>query len=155
MYQCTGVLSLVFDCNKVCMLSHWFSVWAVMIPYSVWASMQVQSAFDDCQLSLGIMCWTPFARAASTNTQNGPTGVFEGTSMILRTGWLFFSFGFFVFRYRFFFSERDCLLCAICDTWLRAWKPVVRFPVAIQYRLFAHGTERKTGVAKLDPWSNT
>ena len=44
-----------------------------MIPYSVWASMQVQSAFDDCQLSLGMVCWTPFARAASANTQNGPT----------------------------------------------------------------------------------
>ena len=29
-----------------------------MIPYSVWASMQVQSAFDDCQLSLGMVCWT-------------------------------------------------------------------------------------------------
>ena len=34
-------------------------------------------------------------------------------------------------------------------------KPVVRFPVAIQYRLFAHGTERKTGVAKLAPWSKS
>ena len=34
-------------------------------------------------------------------------------------------------------------------------KPVVRFPVAIQYRLFAHGTERKTGVAKLNPWSKS
>ena len=34
-------------------------------------------------------------------------------------------------------------------------KPVVRFPVAIQYRLFAHGTEPKTGVAKLDPWSKS
>ena len=44
-----------------------------MIPYSVWAAMQVQSAFDDCQLLLGMVCWTPFARAASTNTQNGPT----------------------------------------------------------------------------------
>ena len=44
-----------------------------MIPHSMWASMQVQSAFDDCQLSLGMVCWTPFARAASTNTQNGPT----------------------------------------------------------------------------------
>ena len=44
-----------------------------MVPYSVWASMQVQSAFDDCQLSLGMVCWTPFARAASTITQNGPT----------------------------------------------------------------------------------
>ena len=32
-------------------------------------------------------------------------------------------------------------------------KLVVLFLVAIQYRLFAHGTERKTGVAKLDPWS--
>ena len=71
-------------------------------------------------------------------------------------GWLFFFFWFLLFfDIAFFFSERDCLLCAICDTWLRAWKPVVRFPVAIQYRLFAHGTERKTGVAKLDPWSNT
>ena len=45
-----------------------------MIPNSVWVSMQVQSAFDDCQFSLGMVCcWTPFARAASANTQNGPT----------------------------------------------------------------------------------
>ena len=37
----------------------------------MWASKQVQSAFDDCQLLLVMVCWTPFARAASTNTQNG------------------------------------------------------------------------------------
>ena len=30
---------------------------------------------------------------------------------------LIFAFFFFFF---FFFLERDCLLCAICDTWLRA-----------------------------------
>ena len=34
----------------------------------------------------------------------------------------FFSFSFrSFFFFFFFFLERDCLLCAICDTWLRAW----------------------------------
>ena len=37
----------------------------------------------------------------------------------------------------------------------RFQKPVILFPVAIQYRLFAHGTGRKTGVAKVDPWSKS
>ena len=47
-------------------------------------------------------------------------------------GWLFFLlvsfvFCFFPFRFPpfFFFLERDCLLCAICDTWLRAWEEVI------------------------------
>ena len=47
--------------------------------------------------------------------------------MILRTGMAFFSFIFFCFLFFlfrfppfFFFLECDCLLCAICDTWLRA-----------------------------------
>ena len=53
---------------------------------------------------------------------------FQEDHLFSRTGQAFFSFAsflsfFFLSLFRFFFFfflERDCLLCAICDTWLCA-----------------------------------
>ena len=55
---------------------------------------------------------------------------FQEDLLFSRTGQAFFSFAsflsFFSFSFSlffiFYFLERDCLLCAICDTWLRTWK---------------------------------
>ena len=50
-----------------------------------------------------------------------------GSSFFMNWAGLFFLLRFFPFFFFLFFSfffsflERDCLLCAICDTWLRAW----------------------------------
>ena len=83
--------------------------------------------------------------------------------MILRTGMAFlllvsfvFCF-FFLFRFRlFFFLECGCLLCAICDTWLRAWvyhpepphaQSLFLFPIVFGINLihFFDGKNNRTG----------
>ena len=50
---------------------------------------------------------------------------FQEDHLFSRTGlasFLLRFFPFFSFSFSpFFFLERDCLLCAICETWLRAW----------------------------------
>ena len=57
---------------------------------------------------------------------------FQEDHLFSRTGQAFFLLRFFPlfslsFSLFFFFLERDCLLCATCDTWLRAcvtnWSP--------------------------------
>ena len=77
--------------------------------------------------------------------------------MILRTGMAFFLLVFFfLFRFRFFFFlERDCLLCAICDTWLRACStlPSLMFilalePIAVDIQTVAHILWGKGALAK-------
>ena len=50
---------------------------------------------------------------------------FQEDNLFARIGQAFFFFCFISFLFShsfrfFFFLERDCLLCAICDTWLRA-----------------------------------
>ena len=50
---------------------------------------------------------------------------FQEYHLFSRTGQAFFCFVSFLFfflffAFFFFFLERDCLLCAICNTWLRA-----------------------------------
>ena len=50
----------------------------------------------------------------------------------------FFPFFLSLFRFFLFFLERDCLLCAICDKWLRAW------PLCQQHKFCCEGIENKT-----------
>ena len=56
-------------CSTVTKFACWVTDFLCELPWfhilCAGASMQVQSAFDDCQLSLRMVCWTPFARAAS------------------------------------------------------------------------------------------
>ena len=67
---------------------------------------------------------------------------FQEDNLFSRTGLAFFLllhfFPFFLFLFRvfFFFLERDCLLCAICDTWLRAWSAGADYyPLLHNFRL--------------------
>ena len=50
---------------------------------------------------------------------------FQEAHLFSRTGQAFFSFASFLSFFSFFFLERDCLLCAICDTWLRACSSIL------------------------------
>ena len=89
------------------------SAWSVAVAFLSWTSpSETPEAQHGCTIAFTLQQWhVEFSGGSSFSTNWA--GLFF---LLLR----FFPF-FFLFSLFFFFLERDCLLYAICDTWLCVW----------------------------------